>query len=380
MVGVRRQVLQPLLQITRLQRRVEALLELPLGRGVLGREADQRSGVTLGGGAAGGGVGEGGRGDGQEQGAEESSRHPGAPEEVDGKGDRRFRPVIMVAVWCRFGEGAGRILLPMSGPFADYFSSHADRYARFRPRYPQTLFDHLAAIAPERRLAWDCATGNGQAAAGLARRFARVLASDASLSQLRHATRPPGQLVVAARAEACPSADSAVDLVTVAQAVHWFLGPAFWDEVRRVARPGGVVALWGYHLAELGAALDAPFRRFYHDVVGPYWPAERSLLERGYDTIELPFAELPAPRLTMTERWRRDDFVGYVGTWSAVGRYRQQIGVDPLPAFAAELREVWPDGEVRDVSWPLQLRIARVESGTREARGRAVRPAPAQPG
>lgn len=244
--------------------------------------------------------------------------------------------------------------------FKDHFSGHAQDYARFRPDYPGALYAFLAGQAPARSRAWDCATGSGQAALGLAAHFERVVATDAAAAQLVHAARPPRVAYAVALAEAAPLAARSMDLVTVAQSLHWFDLDRFYRETLRVLRPGGVLAAWCYGLHRVTPAIDTLVDRLYEDVLGPYWPPERRHIEAGYRTLAFPFPELAAPSFSMECSWRLDDYLGYLGTWSAVRRYRAARGVDPLKAMATELAGHWGNpGDARRVTWPIQLRIGR---------------------
>lgn len=246
-------------------------------------------------------------------------------------------------------------------PFKDHFSGSAADYARYRPRYPDALFAHLAALPPARTAAWDCATGSGQAAVALARHFPRVIATDASAEQLAHAEPHPRVEYRTAPAEQSRVPDESVDLVTVAQALHWFDQDAFHGEATRVLRPGGVLAAWCYGRMELPRlALQRTVDRFYTEIVGPYWPPERRWIEEGYRTLRLPFPELAAPAFAMEARLSLDALVGYLGTWSATRRCHQATGRDPLPQLRDALARDWPaPEEPRRVRWPLALRIAR---------------------
>lgn len=244
--------------------------------------------------------------------------------------------------------------------FKDHFSVASSDYARYRPRYPAALFDWLAAQAPARLLAWDVATGNGQAALELSTRFARVIASDASAAQLEAATPCAKVEYRHEPAERCSLSDASADLVTVAQALHWMDHPRFFAEATRVLRPDGVLAVWCYEVFETTPAVDEVVSRFYHHVVGEYWPPERRWIETGYADLVMPLPRVDAPDFEMSLRWDLDALLGYVGTWSAVNRYRAARGVDPLPALRAELAPVWGAPEApRDVRWPLKLHIAR---------------------
>ena len=245
--------------------------------------------------------------------------------------------------------------------FADHFSSVSAGYAAFRPRYPDALFDLLAEASPARDAAWDCATGTGQAALGLARRFAYVIATDASEAQIAHATPHPRVTYRVAPAEACGLDDRSVDLVTAAQAVHWFDRPRFWAEARRVLRPRGVAAVWTYRLFSIAAELDTIIRRFYQNTVGPFWPAERRLTEERFHTIEFPFAEFAVPEFTIERRLTLDDVTGYIRTWSATRGYIREHGRDPVEDLARELAPVWGDPRTpRLARWPVAVRAGRI--------------------
>lgn len=247
--------------------------------------------------------------------------------------------------------------------FADHFSAQAAGYARFRPRYPSRLFQHLATLAPARTVAWDCATGSGQAAAGLAVWFRRTVATDASGAQLRSAAPVERVSYLQARAEAVPLAAAAVDLAVVAQALHWFDHGRFYAEAARVLRPGGVLAVWCYNLLRIAPPIDALIDRFYLETVGPFWPPERRLLETGYRSLPFPFTPCEAPSFAMTASWELADLLGYLRTWSAVARYRAHHANDPVQALATELATAWGIATARrTISWPLALRLGRHEA------------------
>jgi SAM-dependent methyltransferase len=246
--------------------------------------------------------------------------------------------------------------------FKDHFSSASDRYAAYRPDYPAALFAWLAGLCAEHDLAWDCATGSGQAALGLAPHFSRVVATDASAEQIRHAAPHPLIDYRVAPAEASGLADHSVDLVTVAQAAHWFDLPRFYAEAARVLKPGGAIAVWGYGRMLLPGEMDALFQRFYAETVGPYWPPERALIDDTYRSLDFPFTEIQPPAFAIEVEWTLPRLLDYLSTWSAVKRYQAAQGHDPLPALLAELRPLWGDPEAaRALQWPLFLRAGRVD-------------------
>lgn len=246
-------------------------------------------------------------------------------------------------------------------PASDHFSGVAAAYAEFRPRYPDALFSFLAALAPGRDLAWDCATGSGQAAVGLAAHFVRVVATDLSVEQVAHAEGHPRVAYAVAPAERSGLGAGSADLVTVAQALHWLVRPAFFAEADRVLRPGGVLAVWSYGPLRLAEpAARKVFDRFYSDVVGPYWPPERQLVDDGYRQITLPFEEVTAPAFAMETALTLAELAGYVGTWSATQSFVRARGSDPVPELVRELDAVWGEPDrPRPAAWPLALRIGR---------------------
>lgn len=247
----------------------------------------------------------------------------------------------------------------MSGQdlFADHFSGNAAEYSRYRPGYPRELFDYLTSLCPSQQRMWDCATGSGQAAGQFAGRFDTVLASDASFEQIRNAQRPERIFYLIGPAEQAPFADHSLDLITVAQALHWFDLDRFYAEARRLLKPNGVLAVWTYNLTQINPAIDEVIQGFYSGVLGDYWPFERRLVESGYRHLSFPFTEQQSPRFAMQAEWSLDHLLGYLSTWSAVKRYREEQGNDPLQLITPQLSLAWGERPVQTVSWPLSLRI-----------------------
>ena len=244
--------------------------------------------------------------------------------------------------------------------FQDHFSGHAAEYARHRPVYPRALFEALAGLAPGRERAWDCATGNGQAAVALAEHFAEVVATDASAEQLARAPEHPRVTYRHEPAEAVSLEPASCDLVTVAQALHWLRWDAFYAEVRRTARPGAVLAAWMYPLMRVDDRVDEILRAFHDDTVGEYWAPERVHIDAGYADVPFPFRELAPPAIEMRHDWTAEQALGYLDTWSAVRRFRKARGSDPLAAIASDLAVAW-GAEPRLVRWPLVVRVGLVD-------------------
>lgn len=242
--------------------------------------------------------------------------------------------------------------------FKDHFSSVTQNYATYRPQYPAGLYAWLANHAPAQEQVWDCACGTGQASLGLAEHFQQVIASDASASQIAAAPEHPRIEWRVAPAEHSGLADASVDLVTVAQALHWFDLDAFYAEVKRVLKPGGVLAVWTYGVLKLSdPAVDTLVQHFYRDVLGSYWPPERAIVEQGYRTLHFPFAEFEPAAFSMQLHWNRAQLLGYLRSWSANDRYIKANGHDPVTDLEQALAAIWPADTTLLTEWPLSIRI-----------------------
>lgn len=246
--------------------------------------------------------------------------------------------------------------------FTDHYSKRAALYAAYRPHYPTALFDFVAGLTPHHHVALDCATGNGQAAIGLTDHFDRIIAIDASSEQIRNAVSHPKIEVRVARAEATGLAGHSVNLVTVAQALHWFDTHVFFNEVKRVLSEDGAIAVWGYGDPVLDTAkLDDTLHNFNRGTLEQYWPPERQILLAAYRDVDFPFAEMATPRLDLTMRWNLSQLAGYLRTWSATARYVSKHGVDPVNEVEQALAVDWDDPQARrEIRWPLYIRAGRL--------------------
>jgi SAM-dependent methyltransferase len=247
--------------------------------------------------------------------------------------------------------------------FKDHFSERAARYAAYRPHYPPVLADYLAAIAPARGIAWDAGCGSGQLSTLLGDRFDRVIATDASAAQIGGASPHPHVEYEVAPAEHTSIADSSVDLIAAAQAAHWFDLPRFYDEARRVARPGAAIALVAYgRTGEITPEVDAVIEELYAGVLGKWWPPERRHPESGYRHLDFPFPELDAPEVVMEADWTVDELIGYIGTWSAVRAMESADGPSAMEGFSERIRAAWGQAGWRRVTWPLAVRAGRIDA------------------
>lgn len=254
--------------------------------------------------------------------------------------------------------GSAHYVVAVTSSFKDHFSGTAAAYAAHRPTYPLALVDELVKLSPGTQRALDCGCGTGQLSVLLAERFSEVVATDASAAQIERATPHPRVRYRTALAEDSGVTAASVDLVTVAQAAHWLDLDKFYEEVRRVARVNGVLALITYGVLHVEGAADEVVRRFYYDIIGPHWPPERRHVEDGYRNLPFPFRETQLRALSIEVSWRLDDLVGYVKTWSAVGAAKRVLGTDPVASFEEELRRAWGDPDTpRRVTWPLSVRV-----------------------
>jgi SAM-dependent methyltransferase len=245
-----------------------------------------------------------------------------------------------------------------------HFRTQAKLYAEYRPDYPAELFEFIAGAAPYHRLAWDCATGNGQAAVGLAKHFDLVVATDVSAEQIAQAKPNERIEYLVAPAERSCLADHSIDAVTITQALHWLDMPRFYDEVRRVAKPGALFVATVYSDPVLDhPALDRILENYNKVIVGPYWPPERKIVDESYQNIPFPFPEIPTPELKLERTWTLTELSGYLRSWSATVRFTMQNAVDPVIRFEAEMGQIWGDPQkLRHLYWPFTIRAGRIAS------------------
>lgn len=247
------------------------------------------------------------------------------------------------------------------GNFEDHFSSAAADYARFRPGYPSGLFEFLSALTKDHELAWDAGTGTGQSAIHLRDWYDRVVATDASRAQLALAPALTGVDYRIEPAEGTSLRRYSVDLATAAAAAHWFDLDRYHAEVRRVVKPGGVLAVWAYHLPLIHPPVDVIIQKYSSAVLGQYWPKRSRHVLNRYATLPFPYEEIPSPEFHLTAHWSLAELAGFLRSWSAAIAYRTVTGEDPVAEIAAVLMRAWGDpDEIREVRCPLYLRLGRI--------------------
>lgn len=242
----------------------------------------------------------------------------------------------------------------------DLFSKQSDQYAKFRPTYPDALFEYLNQLPIQKNTAWDCGTGNGQIAISLASSFKEVYATDISLNQLNNAPECKNIYYSQQAAEKTNFEVNTFDLITVAQAIHWFDFDKFFQEVFRTAKPNAMIAVIGYGVLNITPEIDQIIYDFYAHRIGEYWDEERKYIDHQYQTIPFPFEERIAPKLNMCFEWTLNQFIGYLETWSAVKHYQNSNSTNPLSIIHIDLEKAWGLEQYRKVTFPLFLRVGQI--------------------
>jgi SAM-dependent methyltransferase len=248
----------------------------------------------------------------------------------------------------------------MRNSFKDNFSRQSDIYVKYRPHYPQDLYRFLTSLTNEHELAWDCGTGNGQAAIGLANYYEEIVATDPSENQIRHAMPHEKIKYLVEQAEDSSLNDNSVDLVTVSNALHWLDFDRFYKEAKRVMKPAGVIAAWSYGLPFIDGKMNDVLSHYHYKTLDGYWLPENGLIEEEYKTIPFPFETIEAPDFYYEKEFSLPEFIGYLNTWSATQRYIDRNHVNPTEAVFNELQSTWNSSdEKRKLTWKLILLVGR---------------------
>ncbi len=247
--------------------------------------------------------------------------------------------------------------------FKDYFSKQAISYAQFRPTYPKELFDYVVALPKQRLCVWDCGTGNGQAAVELAKYFDHVIATDASSEQIKNAKLHPKITYKVAPAEKTDIADQSVDLITVAQALHWFDFPKFYAEVRRVLKPDGYLVAWTYpFLTFENEKIQTLFLDFVVSGLKEFWPKERAYCDNRYRDIPFELTEIAAPEFFITLNWNLEQLIGYLESFSSVQKYKNEYQIDPVTTiFLPTIEKIWDDkAKIETAKLDIVLKVGKL--------------------
>ena len=243
----------------------------------------------------------------------------------------------------------------------DKFSQQANIYAKFRPEYPSVLYDFILKNTENCEVVWDCATGNGQAAKVLAQYFEKVYATDISQKQIDNAAQADNIKYSISPAEKTPFEDNTFDLITVAQAAHWFDFDKFYAEVKRVAKPNATLAVWGYSMPQVqDGKINQALQDFYKNETGPYWDFERCHIDAHYSTIPFPFEEIKTPQYQIKVEWNLAMLEGYLNSWSATQNFIKMNGYNPVDGFIVKMKTLWKEKEVKTTIFPVFLKLAKI--------------------
>lgn len=241
----------------------------------------------------------------------------------------------------------------------DHFSSIASKYKAGRISYPKALYDYLENLCSENNSAWDCATGSGQAAVDLSPYFKKIIATDISAPLLALAEASKNIEFQNSSAEESGIPSHSIDLVTVAQAIHWFHFDRFWEEVQRVSKNNAILAFWGYVWPGVNDKIDSILET-YLSVVDDYWPERCRFLQSSYAAIEAPFKKLNTPSFHVQEMWSAFDFLAHLESWSSTRYYREALQKDPIRRIKDDLIEQWGEDK-RMVRWDLPLKVYQIQ-------------------
>lgn len=244
--------------------------------------------------------------------------------------------------------------------YKDNFSKQAKVYAQFRPTYPRELFKFLIGLTDEHKLAWDSGTGNGQTAVNLVDYYEKVYATDPSREQIKNAI-PHHRIIYRVENSENPSAieDNSVDLITVAQAIHWFDFEKFYTQVKRVLKPNGIIAVWAYGIPTINESIDIIIKNFHDNVVGEFWLPENKLIEKEYATIPFPFEEIKTPDFFIKKQATLSELIGHLRSWSATQKYIDNYNDNPMDPLMQKLQEHWNNIK-KEITWKLILKVGKL--------------------
>jgi len=242
----------------------------------------------------------------------------------------------------------------------DNYSNYSDNYAKFRPTYPQTIFDFLYTLLNEKNKAWDCGTGSGQIAQELSKDFKTIEATDISAAQIENAYHANNIHYSIQPAEKTTFDANSFDLITVAQAAHLFDINTFNEEVKRVGKPNSIIALIGYEFTNITPEIDSIILRFHEELTKNITGLDRKNLTQKYQSIPFPFREFETPEITNIKLWKLEQLLGYLNTWSLVKNYSKINGTNPLDEISEDITKAWGNTEIRKVNFPLIFKVGRI--------------------
>jgi len=246
--------------------------------------------------------------------------------------------------------------------FKDNFSKQSDIYVKYRPLYPKELYSYLSSLTPQHGIAWDCGTGNEQAAIGLTEFYDQITATDPSEQQIGNALKNKKIKYSVEKAENSSLQTNSIDVITIANALHWFDFKTFYQEVKRVLKANGIIAAWAYGNPEISPEIDLIVNHFHDFILKGYWLAENRLVENEYKTIPFPFEEINSPTFYYKKHMTLNELIGLLNTWSATQRFIDTNGFNPTKQLNHELTRIWNDDSKKMFSWKLILKVGKLAS------------------
>jgi Methyltransferase domain len=243
----------------------------------------------------------------------------------------------------------------------DNFSNQSSLYAQYRPGYPPELFKYITGFVKQKNTAWDCGTGNGQSAVALSKYFKKVIATDISNKQIENAEKATNIFYSVQPAEVTGIESGSVDLVTVAQAIHWFNFDEFYAEVKRVAAQNAFIAVWAYSLSKIDEPIDKLINDYHFNFLGSYWDAERKYVDDEYKNIPFPFEKIKTPDFFIETNWSLAELEGYLNTWSALQKYIKTNATNPVPNLVNSIKPYWGSSEKRKIIFPVHLLLGAIK-------------------
>lgn len=243
----------------------------------------------------------------------------------------------------------------------DLFSKQSKLYAKYRPKYPKKIYEAIYNLLIKYEIpfhtAWDCATGNGQVAFELSKKFNQVYASDISSNQIKFARSKDNIFYLVEPAEQSSIDKDSINLITVAQGLHWFSTKKFFKEVKRVSKKPAILAVWCYATCKFNDPyINEIFIKFYKEILKNYWESERKLVETGYATIQFPFIEIQNTQFEYETFFTKKQFLGYVNSWSSVVKFKDIHSFNPVFLLKDFLNPFWKEHQRKKIVFPLYLK------------------------
>ncbi len=242
------------------------------------------------------------------------------------------------------------------------FSYDPSHYTNYRPQYPKELFEFLSKKSTSPKMVLDCGSGSGQATEGLSRIFEHVIAVDASNELLSKAKKLSNVTYIQSLCEKLPLASNSIDLICVAQAIHWFQLETFYEEVKRILKPGGIIAVFCYNQATISTKVDEIVANIYEQVKSnENITIERQYVYDAYETLPFPFKKILSPSFKMTVRWNYNQWLEYMKTWPSILEYEKKFNINLVENSKLAIRHAWENEDEKEITWSIYLKVGQTE-------------------